>query len=150
MSHESQWPGSMVTVNLEEPAFKSEFKKFSRSPSLVLNRIQIHSLDGLRSQVVYTALSVSLQPLLDSYLIVEHESQIFRSELNQLMMFRDEFQKLSNGQQISRTSRLKNLDPFWDEGNQVIRVGGRLKNAQHFELDQKHPILPDLNASSQH
>lgn len=57
--------------------------------------------------------------------------------------FLGELTALGKGQQIPKTSKILNLNPFLKEG--ILHVGGRLKNSD-LEFLEKHPIL----LSSQH
>lgn len=57
----------------------------------------------------------------------------------QRMSFSKEIQCLEIGKSLPTNSNLISLCPFLD-GNNVLRVGGRLKNAQLSE-NEKHPIL---------
>lgn len=51
---------------------------------------------------------------------------------------------LSQGEPIDRSSALLACNPYWDEDVCVIRVGGRLKNADLSERE-KHPIILPAN-----
>lgn len=53
--------------------------------------------------------------------------------------FHKECQQLSNKNSIDNKSKLKSLNPFFDSNN-IMRVGGRLKNAD-IPLDTRHPII---------
>lgn len=54
--------------------------------------------------------------------------------------FESEIKALKSKKPIQSSSKILSLNPFWDETVQLIRVGGRLKNA-HISYDRKHPIL---------
>lgn len=61
--------------------------------------------------------------------------------------FKSEFKALKRGEHIPNSSSLRKLTPQLDE-HDIIRVGGRLKNAE-ISVDAKHPIvLPKCNAIS--
>lgn len=76
--------------------------------------------------------------------------QIQREEINnanvsivklvQRNIWQEELIKLSQSKPISSSSRLLRLKPFVDE-NGLLRVGGRLKNADTIDVFQKHPVL---------
>ncbi|XP_053973204.1 uncharacterized protein LOC128873578 [Hylaeus volcanicus] len=68
--------------------------------------------------------------------IAESERQIIK--IIQAEQFDNEISQLKNGEHI-KNSRLANLSPFIDE-NSLVRVGGRLKNA-NISFAQKHSIL---------
>lgn len=53
--------------------------------------------------------------------------------------FSDEYNKLINKSEINKKSKLKSLSPFLDE-NAIMRVGGRLKNAD-MPRETRHPII---------
>lgn len=53
--------------------------------------------------------------------------------------FRDELKSLQSGRDVSSNSTLRGLNPFID-GKGVLRVGGRLENA-NLSFDQRHPII---------
>lgn len=62
-------------------------------------------------------------------------------QLSQRQTFAQELHSLKNRGKIPRTSSILSLNPFLDE-NQIIRVGGRLANANLLH-HIKHPILLD-------
>ena len=51
-----------------------------------------------------------------------------------------EFELLRRSKSLPRKNSLKALAPFFDEENQVLRVGGRLANS-NYQLDFKFPII---------
>lgn len=56
--------------------------------------------------------------------------------------FRSDIEKLSKNEQVASNSKLLNLKPFIDQDG-VLRVGGRLKNA-NMSAEMKHPkIIPN-------
>jgi hypothetical protein len=57
--------------------------------------------------------------------------------------FAQEYHQLSTGGGIEKNSTIRNLSPFLDE-NGVIRVGGRIRNA-NLAYNQKHPVLIPKN-----
>ncbi|XP_055927969.1 uncharacterized protein LOC129959171 [Argiope bruennichi] len=52
----------------------------------------------------------------------------------------DDFKNLASGKQVNPSSKLKSLSPFLEEGSNVIRVGGRLRNAD-IPFQVKFPII---------
>ncbi|XP_055623062.1 uncharacterized protein LOC129766519 [Toxorhynchites rutilus septentrionalis] len=64
--------------------------------------------------------------------------------LMQQEQFPDEYRRLQNKTPISNKSPLRYLRPVMFEGEKIIRVGGRLKNAP-IPFDRKHPILLPKN-----
>jgi len=69
--------------------------------------------------------------------LVKSTSQLVK--IIQEAAFKEDLQALKSKGCVSRRSKLLNLSPFIDEQN-IIRVGGRLKNAA-IGMDAKHPIL---------
>lgn len=57
----------------------------------------------------------------------------------QVQHFGEEIKALETGRQIEKGSKLKSLNPFLDQQH-ILRVGGRLENAQ-LSHNRKHPIL---------
>ncbi|GFX92391.1 integrase catalytic domain-containing protein [Trichonephila clavipes] len=57
----------------------------------------------------------------------------------ELSEFKSEIDALKKGKGVSKTSKLKALDPFLDE-NSLLRVGGRLSNAD-LPFEAKHQII---------
>jgi hypothetical protein len=57
--------------------------------------------------------------------------------------FAEEYHQLSTGGGIEKNSTIRNLSPFLDE-NGVIRVGGRIRNA-NLAYNQKHSVLIPKN-----
>lgn len=66
-------------------------------------------------------------------------AEIIIIRLIQKTQFFDEIQKLDTKKPISKSSRIRNLDPFLDE-NRVLRVGGRLQNS-NLSYSCRHPII---------
>ncbi|GFS70012.1 integrase catalytic domain-containing protein [Trichonephila clavipes] len=63
----------------------------------------------------------------------------FLAKIAQLSEFKVEIDALKKGKGISKTSKLKALDPFLDK-NSLLRVGGRLCNAD-LPFEAKHQII---------
>ncbi|GFU49374.1 integrase catalytic domain-containing protein [Trichonephila clavipes] len=66
-------------------------------------------------------------------------SMEFLAKIAQLSEFKAEIDALKKGKGVSKTSKLKALDPFLDE-NSLLRVGGRLCNAD-LPFEAKHQII---------
>lgn len=60
-------------------------------------------------------------------------------KISQIAFFPSEYQNLKNGKRLNSKSSLLQLSPFLDKDD-LIRVGGRLKNSQ-FNFNKRHPIL---------
>lgn len=60
-------------------------------------------------------------------------------KLTQTECFPSDYNNLLNNKPIDTKSNILSLNPFMDE-NQLIRVGGRIKNA-NLNYDKKHPLL---------
>ncbi|GFS52603.1 integrase catalytic domain-containing protein [Trichonephila clavipes] len=63
----------------------------------------------------------------------------FLAKIAQLSEFKAEIDALKKGKDVSKTSKLKALDPFLDE-NSLLTVGGRLSNAD-LPFEAKHQII---------
>ena len=61
--------------------------------------------------------------------------------------FPDETQRLQKREQVSSSSKLASLNPFIDEQHHIIRVRGRLENAD-IPTDQRTPIALPANQSN--
>ncbi|XP_037297855.1 uncharacterized protein LOC119190306 [Manduca sexta] len=74
----------------------------------------------------------------------ELESSLLKCiKIAQKEEFIKEIENLLKKRNISKESKLKTLNPYLDENN-VLRVGGRLRNS-NLSYDQKHPIILDTN-----
>ncbi len=62
---------------------------------------------------------------------------------SQVDSFPDEYKLLKAGKPVPSTSRLLVLAPEFDDSCQLIRVGGRLRQAEGLELSVIHPIVLD-------
>lgn len=67
-------------------------------------------------------------------------------KVTQNIGFVNELRELSSGKVVSSSSKLFRLRPFID-GDGVIRVGGRLKNAATIDVFQRHPIVLPAHCS---
>lgn len=161
MLPENHWPVSIVSVDPEEPAFKSEFKKIQ---SFAIQRSTLEQnvnefITWIEDSSRLYQLKLKLAPIMRFVFNSRarkrnlqkrtgpiqaddmNDAEIAAARIYQAQMFHEDFEKLRSGKKISKGSNLKNLDPFWDKENQLVRVGGRLKHAQHFDMTRKHPIL---------
>ena len=78
-------------------------------------------------------------PRLEAADLQAAESTVIRWQQKQ--SFPEEYEDLSNGREVSRRSKIVKLCPIMTEG--IVRVGGRLQNA-NMTSETKHPIiLPD-------
>ncbi|GFU80162.1 speckle-type POZ protein-like B [Trichonephila clavipes] len=64
----------------------------------------------------------------------------FLAKIAQLSEFKAEIDALKKGKGVSKTSKLKALDPFLDKNSFTLRVGGRLCNAD-LPFEAKHQII---------
>ena len=67
-------------------------------------------------------------------------SEYFWYQGIQTEAYPEEFEKLRNGESISKTSGILKLDAFFDEEYSVLQVGGRLQNSEFLE-ETKHPVI---------
>ena len=58
--------------------------------------------------------------------------------------FSDASERLKNGEHVSISSKLASLNPYLEKSNQMIRVRGRLENAD-IPTDQRTPIVLPAN-----
>lgn len=65
---------------------------------------------------------------------------LFWIRQSQVGEFSEDYSRLSQGQDISSQSRLKNLSPFFDTDKRVLKVKGRLQEAGLTD-EQTHPII---------
>ncbi|XP_033121323.1 uncharacterized protein LOC117120393 [Anneissia japonica] len=61
----------------------------------------------------------------------------------QLCCFPEEVRALKAGSPLPTGSRLKQLSPEWDKDTGLLRVGGRLREANAIQEQMKHPIILD-------
>lgn len=61
----------------------------------------------------------------------------------QMDSFPEEVKALTSNRPILPDSRIGSLSPEYDEGEGLIRVGGRLRHTEHLERDAMHPIVLD-------
>jgi hypothetical protein len=87
-----------------------------------------NSLDSKKIRVVFDASAKSNNVIVKSI---------------QKRSFAEEYHQLSTGGGIEKNSTIRNLSPVLDE-NGVIRVGGRIRNA-NLAYNQKHPVLIPKN-----
>ena len=57
-------------------------------------------------------------------------------------VYKEDYELLKAGDSVPKSSRLLKLDPYYDEADQVIRVGGRLQFADIPEETKHQVILP--------
>ncbi|XP_050300129.1 uncharacterized protein LOC126738734 [Anthonomus grandis grandis] len=78
-----------------------------------------------------------------SYLSVSELQEAFLVliKISQQKSFSEEIIDLSNNRSVSKSSKLKRLNPFLDDKG-FLRVGGRLEQS-NFDFDKKHPIVLD-------
>ncbi|XP_072384591.1 uncharacterized protein [Diabrotica undecimpunctata] len=84
----------------------------------------LNKSDKYWGQISITELEVSLNTIVK---IVQNEC--FQSEISQIL----------KGNTVKRNSNLISLNPFLKDG--ILRVGGRIKNADFSTFSQRHPIL---------
>ncbi|XP_075162598.1 uncharacterized protein LOC142235215 [Haematobia irritans] len=75
--------------------------------------------------------------------VSSNEIQVVKRKLAivaQKAYFPEEYFSLTNGYPLRKTSSLLNLDPFVDEEG-LLRVGGRLSNANFLPFNEKHPVI---------
>ncbi|XP_060859522.1 uncharacterized protein LOC132936768 [Metopolophium dirhodum] len=73
------------------------------------------------------------------------EAEIIIIKITQASYSSSEINDLNKNGTLTVKSKLHNLQPFLESG--IIRVGGRIKNARHVEITQRHPILIPKNST---
>ena len=121
---------STTVFNLDHQRF-SDYKR--------LRNVQAYILRFIRQMKSKTSMSLSLsvQELEDAKIEIlrTHQEQFFTKEKGILQQQKD----------LPRNHKLKNLNPFFDEGTSLLRVGGRLYQSELGD-NQKHQILIDANS----
>lgn len=56
-------------------------------------------------------------------------------------LYKDELEDLKSDKTVSKRSPIYTLNPFINNEDGLLRVSGRLENADHLNYDQKHPII---------
>ncbi|XP_055942150.1 uncharacterized protein LOC129972154 [Argiope bruennichi] len=109
---------SLVTLNSD---FLTNFFKISNKYNKLIRVFSflLRFLGNCRNKKMKGSLS--------SMEIEEAEFKLI--SLVQQNVLADDFKNLASGKQVNPSSKLKSLSPFLDEGSNVIRVGGRLRNA---------------------
>lgn len=80
-------------------------------------------------------------------IISVNELEYARTKIHQIVQsefFANEIKCLKNGKSVSKKSKLYLLNPFLDQ-DEIIRVGGRLNNAENMQRDKKNPIVLPAN-----
>ncbi|KAL0153521.1 hypothetical protein M9458_051135 [Cirrhinus mrigala] len=90
-----------------------------------------------------SALCLHLCTSLDVQLPDADQYQTWRDLRAQRDSFPEEVKALSSNQPLPPNSRLVSLSPEYDEDTGLIRVGGRLRHAEHIDLNALHPIVLD-------
>lgn len=119
----------LTTKHSEENLFElySKYNKLVRITALILRFINNCRVGkGNRTTSFLTA-----------YELQQATYQLAKA--SQLQTYSDEIRILSSGKPLPNNHKLSNLAPFIDKMG-VMRVGGRLENAQ-INYDQKHPVI---------
>jgi len=72
-----------------------------------------------------------------------NELEYARTKIHQIVQsehIANEIKCLKNGKNVSNKSELYLLNPFLDQ-YEIIRVGGRLNNAENMPRDKKNPVF---------
>lgn len=155
---EATWPESIVNIDPEDTAYKVEFKKITslvQQKSLGENPFIKWVNDSSRTFNVKKKLAMVLRfshnvrsrkanlPKRTGSVKVEEirDAELTIVRMHQKEYLNEEFEALSTAKAIPSKSKILNLCPFWDNYDRVIRVGGRLHNAQHIDEDHKNQIV---------
>lgn len=71
------------------------------------------------------------------------EAQLSLLRKVQLDCFPVEYAQLQSGKPMAKSSCLLTLAPEFDNSDQLIRVGGRLRHSNQLEPDTVHPVVLD-------
>lgn len=156
--HERDWPETILEVDLQDPLYVSEFKKVNvltlhvapeENPFLQLTNNSSHlwvikKKLALIMRFIFNCRSKKLNMKRRAGKIqisdlIDAETALIR--IQQQIHFLDDFKNLQKGKSAARNSPIKNLNPQWDTKQKIIRVGGRINNADFCSEDQKHPII---------
>lgn len=94
---------------------------------------------GLHKAATQGEPSVSNSPPAETY--IKAEKHVLRQI--QMDCFSDEYHLLQAGKPIPSNSRLLCLTPEYDNTDGLIRIGGRLRQAENLDLAVVHPIVLD-------
>ncbi|XP_031560001.1 uncharacterized protein LOC116296171, partial [Actinia tenebrosa] len=104
---------------------------------LKLIRVTVYVLKAVR---LFKAKTVSTVTELSSEELKQAEMYCHRTV--QREVYSEDYKTLKEGKQLTSSSRLLRLDPYYDEKDQVLRVGGRLQFADLPEENKHQIILP--------
>lgn len=71
------------------------------------------------------------------------EAEMLLIKQSQAESFPDELKVMKIGKPLPTGSKLRNLDPFIYENDNLLRVRGRLSAATQLSFDEKHPVILD-------
>nr|CAI5856921.1 unnamed protein product [Callosobruchus analis] len=145
LKHESDWPEiKQYGCPLPEIRDKSKMLLSVASESFPIEKFS--SLTKLKHVVAYLFrfvknASVSSENKLTGSLTLEEVDNAFLSLIKcaQKECFAQEICDLESNRKINKKSKLLMLNPFLDKNN-VLRVGGRLKNSA-YSYDKRHPMI---------
>ncbi|XP_067660546.1 uncharacterized protein [Haliotis asinina] len=118
---------TFCAVTMAESPTIPEVSKYSNWRKLVADTMQILNGAAKDTQV--------------SFDWIKTEMFLFRKV--QCDSFPEEFSALQSHKKLPTDSRLAQLDPVYDNENNVIRVGGRLRRAESLSCDAQHPVVLD-------
>ncbi|XP_067674964.1 uncharacterized protein [Haliotis asinina] len=118
---------TFCAVTMAESPTIPEVSKYSNWSKLVADTMQILNGAAKDTQVWFDW--------------IKTEMFLFRKV--QCDSFPEEFSALQSHKKLPTDSRLAQLDPVYDNENNVIRVGGRLRRAESLSCDAQHPVVLD-------
>lgn len=142
---QSNWPKSKFDIPEKIPELRKQimvFKTMQNDPFPItrfsrLSEIQHVCAYCLRfSKACQNKIKIKNELLTVNEL---NEALLVLIKLSQQETFSDEIAALLANKYVSKSSKLKRLNPFVDEHG-VLRVGGRIENSQ-FDFEKKHPIV---------
>ncbi|GFU11514.1 integrase catalytic domain-containing protein [Trichonephila clavipes] len=128
---------SLETCELQEQSCRLLISRFCNVDELLKNEMWFSSPDLQTDE--YEDNQLFPDPSYRDELKCVVTLSITVSKIAQLSEFKAEIDALEKGKGVSKTSKLKALDPFLDE-NSLLRVGERLSNAD-LPFEAKHQII---------
>ena len=127
----------LTTIELKEvidPERHGSWLKLIRVTAIVFRAVQLFKKIAKHPKPEQSWQDLSVEEL--------QEAEMYWYRRVQSDTYKEELQALSNGKQISRSSRILMLDPIYDSRNKVMRVGGRLQDSDLPEEAKHQVILP--------
>lgn len=144
LSSEELWPCSNIVEKVlpeTKICLLSEFNEsiipFDKFSSFnKLHKVFAYVLRFIKNCRIKNNKKLSIELTLDEL----NESLFTLARMSQLDCFSEDIKSLTLNKKVDHKSNILSLDPFIDKIG-LLRVGGRIQEAEHCSFDQKHPIL---------